>query len=393
MTPSNILLNARRIVVKVGSSLVTNEGRGLDEAAIGEWARQIAALVHGEAGPRREVIMVSSGAVAEGMKRLGWHSRPREVHELQAAASVGQMGLVQMYESKLRTHAVPSAQVLLTHADLADRERYLNARSTLQTLLRLGVVPVINENDTVVNDEIKFGDNDTLGALVANLVDADALIILTDQRGLYSADPRSNPQARFIHEAQAGDPALERMAGGAGSSIGRGGMLTKILAARRAAGSGASTVIAWGREADVLLRLTRGEAIGTLLVAPTQKSQARKRWMLDHLQLRGAVTVDEGAVGKLCREGKSLLPIGMTAAEGDFSRGDVIAVRDAQGREIARGLANYSAAEARLLCRHASHDIAALLGYCAEPEFIHRDNMVVTAPAATVATAAGPQPR
>ncbi len=374
---SRVLQDARRIVVKVGSSLVTNEGRGLDEAAIEEWSRQLAALVHGDDGVRREVIMVSSGAVAEGMKRLGWATRPKEIHELQAAAAVGQMGLVQMYETKLRDFKVGSAQVLLTHADLADRERYLNARSTLLTLLRHGVVPVINENDTVVNDEIKFGDNDTLGALVANLVDADAYVILTDQKGLYTADPRRNPDAQFVHEAQAGNPELEAMAGGAGSSIGKGGMLTKILAAKRAAGSGTSTVIAWGREPDVLLRLTRGEAIGTLLVAPTHKNQARKQWMMDHLQLHGSVIIDAGAVRKLQSEGKSLLPVGMVAVEGEFSRGDVIAVRDAQGKEVARGLANYSSAEARLLCKHASSEVEQLLGYRGEPEMVHRDNMVV----------------
>ena len=375
---SGVLREARRIVVKVGSSLVTNEGRGLDEGAIGEWSRQLAALVRGDGGIRREIIMVSSGAVAEGMKRLGWTVRPREIHELQAAAAVGQMGLAQMYETKLRENGVGSAQVLLTHADLADRERYLNARSTLLTLLTLGVVPVINENDTVVNDEIKFGDNDTLGALVANLVDADALIILTDQKGLYTADPRRDPAAQFVHEARAGDLALEAMAGGAGSSIGRGGMLTKILAAKRAAGSGASTAIAWGREPDVLLRLSQGEAIGTLLIAQTGKTQARKQWMADHLQLRGAVTVDAGAVQKLQTEGKSLLPIGMTAVEGDFSRGDVIAVRDPSGAEIARGLANYASAEARLLCRKPSSEFERLLGYTAEAEMVHRDNLVLT---------------
>ena len=375
---SGVLCDARRIVIKVGSSLVTNEGRGLDEGAIGEWSRQLAALVRGDGGIRREVIMVSSGAVAEGMKRLGWTVRPREIHELQAAAAVGQMGLAQMYETKLRENGVGSAQVLLTHADLADRERYLNARSTLLTLLTLGVVPVINENDTVVNDEIKFGDNDTLGALVANLVDADALIILTDQKGLYTADPRRDPAAQFVHEARAGDLALEAMAGGAGSSIGRGGMLTKILAAKRAAGSGASTAIAWGREPDVLLRLSQGEAIGTLLVAQTGKTQARKQWMADHLQLRGAVTVDAGAAQKLQTEGKSLLPIGMTAVEGDFSRGDVIAVRDPSGTEIARGLANYASAEARLLCRKPSSEFERLLGYTAEAEMVHRDNLVLT---------------
>jgi glutamate 5-kinase len=370
----DLLRGARRIVVKVGSSLVTNEGRGLDESAIGEWCRQLALL----ASDGREVIMVSSGAIAEGMKRLGWTTRPQEINELQAAAAVGQMGLAQMYETKLRENGLGSAQVLLTHADLADRERYLNARSTLLTLLSLRVLPVINENDTVVNDEIKFGDNDTLGALVANLVEADVLVILTDQKGLYTADPRRDPAAEFVHVAKAGDAALEAMAGGAGSSIGKGGMITKILAAKRAARSGASTVIAWGREPDALLRLVRGEAIGTLLVAPTQKSQARKRWMADHLQLRGAVLVDDGAVAKLVGEGKSLLPIGMTAVEGEFSRGDVIAVRDAAGAEIARGLANYASAEARLLCRRPSGEIERLLGYMAEPEMIHRTNLVVT---------------
>ena len=374
---SNVLRDARRIVVKVGSSLVTNEGRGLDEMAIGEWSRQLAALVRAEDAQHREVIMVSSGAVAEGMKRLGWSTRPRQIHELQAAAAVGQMGLAQMYETKLREQGMGSAQVLLTHADLADRERYLNARSTLLTLLELGVVPVINENDTVVNDEIKFGDNDTLAALVANLVEADALVILTDQKGLYTADPRRDPAAQFVHEARAGDVALEAMAGGVGSSIGSGGMITKIIAAKRAAGSGASTVIAWGREPDVLLRLAQGESIGTLLVAQTAKTQARKQWMVDHLKLRGAVVVDAGAAAKLRSEGKSLLPIGMTAVEGDFSRGDVIAVREAAGSEIARGLANYASAEARLLCRKPSAEFQNLLGYMAEPEMVHRDNLVL----------------
>ena len=372
---SHLLKDAKRIVVKVGSSLVTNEGRGLDEQAIGEWCRQIAALMG--AADKREIIMVSSGAIAEGMKRLGWATRPHEVHELQAAAAVGQMGLVQMYESKLRQHGLGSAQVLLTHADLADRERYLNARSTLNTLLLHHVLPVINENDTVVNDEIKFGDNDTLGALVANLVEADALVILTDQQGLFTADPRKDKTATLVQQAQAGDPALEAMAGGAGSSIGRGGMLTKILAAKRAAGSGASTVIAWGREPDALLRLCAGESIGTLLVAPTQKQQARKQWMADHLQLRGSILIDEGAVNKLTREGKSLLPIGMHSVKGEFSRGDVIAICDLQGVELARGLANYASAECRLLCKKPSSEIEKLLGYVAEPEMVHRDNLVL----------------
>jgi len=370
---AEVLRHARRIVVKVGSSLVTNEGRGVDAQAIGNWCRQLAAL----AAQGRELVMVSSGAIAEGMLRLGWSTRPKELHEQQAAAAVGQMGLVQMYETKLREHGLRSAQVLLTHADLADRERYLNARSTLLTLLGLQVIPVINENDTVVNEEIKFGDNDTLGALVANLVEADALVILTDQRGLYSADPRKDPQARFIDEAEAGDPALELMAGGAGSSIGRGGMITKVLAAKRAAGSGASTVIAWGREPDVLLRLAAGERIGSALVAGTPKLAARKQWMVDHLQLRGAVVVDDGALQKLRDEGKSLLPIGVVEVQGDFQRGDVIAVRGRSGRELARGLANYSSTETRLIARKPSTQIEAALGYVNEPELIHRTNLVL----------------
>lgn len=370
---SDVLKNARRIVVKVGSSLVTNEGRGVDAEAIGNWCRQLAALSQ----DGREVVMVSSGAIAEGMKRLGWSARPTELHELQAAAAVGQMGLVQMYETKLREHGMGSAQVLLTHADLADRERYLNARSTLLTLLAMRVVPVINENDTVVTDEIKFGDNDTLGALVANLVEADALVILTDQQGLYSADPRRDVNARFIDTATAGDPELERMAGGAGSSLGRGGMITKVLAAKRAARSGASTVIAWGREPDALVRLVAGEAIGTLFMASTAKLAARKQWMADHLQLRGSVIVDEGAVAKLRSEGRSLLPIGVVEVQGEFQRGDVIAVRASDGRELARGLTNYASAEARLIARKPSSEIAAQLGYTNEPELIHRDNLVL----------------
>ena len=370
----SVLQKARRIVVKVGSSLVTNEGRGLDAQAIGDWCAQLAALVK----DGREVIMVSSGAIAEGMKRLNWSVRPKAIHELQAAAAVGQMGLVQVYETSLRENGIGSAQVLLTHADLADRERYLNARSTLLALLQLGVVPVINENDTVVNDEIKFGDNDTLGALVANLVDADALVILTDQKGLFTADPRKDPSAAFVHVGRAGDPALEAMAGGAGSNIGRGGMLTKILAAKRAAGSGASTVIAWGRHPQVLIRLAQGEAIGTLLVAETAKNQARKQWMVDHLQLRGAVLVDAGAALKVSGEGKSLLPIGMTSVQGDFSRGDVIAIKGPDELEIARGLANYASTEARLICRKSSVEFERLLGYTGEPEMVHRTNLVLS---------------
>ncbi|HUP10299.1 MAG TPA: glutamate 5-kinase [Caldimonas sp.] len=369
-----LLRAARRIVVKVGSSLVTNEGRGVDPVAVGNWCRQLASL----AREGRELVIVSSGAIAEGMKRLGWRVRPQGIHELQAAAAVGQMGLAQIYESQLSSHGLRSAQVLLTHADLADRERYLNARSTLLTLLAHQVVPVINENDTVVNDEIKFGDNDTLGALVANLLDADALVILTDQRGLYSSDPRTDPEARLIVRAEAGSPELEAMAGGAGSSIGKGGMLTKVLAAKRAARSGAGTVIAWGREPDVLIRLAAGESIGTQLEATTPKRQARKQWISDHLQLRGSVVVDSGAAAKVRAEGKSLLPIGVIEVLGEFHRGDVIAVRAPSGLEIARGLANYSSSEARLIARKPSTEFQRLLGFTGEPELIHRDNLVLS---------------
>ncbi|RKP51175.1 glutamate 5-kinase [Trinickia fusca] len=369
----SVIADSKRLVVKVGSSLVTNDGRGLDQAAIGRWAAQIAQLrAHG-----KEVVLVSSGAIAEGMQRLGWAKRPREIDELQAAAAVGQMGLAQVYESSFAEHGIRTAQILLTHADLADRERYLNARSTLLTLLRLGVVPIINENDTVVTDEIKFGDNDTLGALVANLIEGDALIILTDQQGLYTADPRKDPAAELVREANAGAPELEAMAGGAGSAIGRGGMLTKILAAKRAAGSGADTVIASGREPHVLTRLAEGEAIGTQLVARTARLAARKQWMADHLQVRGHVVIDDGAVEKLTSGGKSLLPIGVVDVHGTFARGEVIACMNAAGREVARGLTNYSSAEVKLIARHASADIEGILGYMLEPELIHRDNLVL----------------
>lgn len=369
----SIIRQSQRVIVKVGSSLVTNEGRGLDHAAIAKWADQIAQLRR----LGKEVVLVSSGAVAEGMLRLGFERRPVAIHELQACAAVGQMGLAQIYETSFRAHDLRTAQVLLTHADLADRERYLNARSTLFTLLEYGVVPVINENDTVVTDEIKFGDNDTLGALVANLIEADALIILTDQRGLYTSDPRKNPEATFVHEAKAGDPALEAMAGGAGSGIGSGGMLTKILAARRAASSGAHTVIAWGREDNVLVRLASGEAIGTQLTAQTARLTARKQWMADHLKTAGQVTLDTGAVQKLVEEGKSLLPIGVTAVGGDFGRGDVITCVNAAGMPIARGMSNYASTEVRRIMRRPSSEIASILGYVEEVELIHRDNLVL----------------
>ncbi len=370
---NSLIQQTRRLVIKVGSTLVTNEGRGLDSNAIARWADQIAQLRR--AG--KEVVLVSSGAIAEGMQRLGFEKRPTGIHELQACAAVGQMGLAQIYETSFRAHDIRTAQVLLTHADLADRERYLNARSTLFALLQLGVVPIINENDTVVTDEIKFGDNDTLGALVTNLIEGDALIILTDQRGLYTADPRKVPDAQFVHEAKAGDPALEAMAGGAGSGIGSGGMLTKILAAKRASTSGAHTIIAWGREENVLTRLAAGEAIGTQLVAQTALLTARKQWMADHLKTAGRVVLDDGAVKKLVGEGKSLLPIGVTEVDGEFGRGDVITCLDGSGKAVARGISNYSSSEARRIVRHPSSEIAQILGYDDGPELIHRDNLVL----------------
>jgi len=365
--------DAKSLVVKVGSALVTDHGRGLDAAAIGRWTTQIAELVRAGRG----IVLVSSGAIAEGMQRLGWARRPQSMHELQAAAAVGQMGLVQCYESCFRSHGLRTAQVLLTHADLADRQRYLNARSTLRTLLSLQVIPVINENDTVVTDEIKFGDNDTLGALVTNLVEAEVLIILTDQAGLYDADPRRHPGARLVEEADAGDPRLDAMAGGSGSEIAKGGMLTKVQAARRAARSGAHTVIASGREPDVLLRLARGERLGTLLRARTVPLAARKQWLADHLTVAARLSLDAGAVKALVREGKSLLPIGVTDVLGDFQRGEVVACVDPQGHEVARGLVNYSAEETRRILRRPSAEIESVLGYVDEPELIHRDNLVL----------------
>lgn len=364
--------HAKRLVVKVGSSLVTNEGKGIDVTAVEQWASQIARL-HAQ---DRQIVLVSSGAIAEGMARLGWPRRPNAMHELQAAAAVGQMGLVQAYEVAFARHGIRTAQILLTHEDLADRRRYLNARSTLYTLLGLGVVPIVNENDTVVTDEIRLGDNDTLGALVTNLIEAEALVILTDQAGLYSADPRKHPDAEFISLAQAGDPALEAMAGGSGSSIGTGGMLTKVLAAKRAANSGGHTVIASGRESNVLLRLSEGESIGTELRAILPIRSARQRWLANHLRLRGRITLDPGAVRALTQGHKSLLAIGVTEVEGDFERGDVVACVDQHGVECGRGLINYSSSDTRRILRQPSSRIADILGSMSDPELMHRDNMV-----------------
>ncbi|HKE39014.1 MAG TPA: glutamate 5-kinase [Casimicrobiaceae bacterium] len=370
---TSLVASARRLVVKVGSSLVTNDGRGIDHASVARWAEQIAALRR--AG--KEIVLVSSGAIAEGMQRLGWKARPAAIHELQAAAAVGQMGLVQAYEAAFSRFGLHTAQVLLTHDDLADRRRYLNARSTLFTLIALGVIPVINENDTVTTDEIRLGDNDTLGALVTNLVEADVLVLLTDQPGLYTGDPRRDPTATLLASGRAGDPALEAMAGGIGSPLARGGMLTKVLAAKRAARSGASTVIADGREESVLTRLAAGEALGTQLAAETMTLAARKQWLADHLRTAGTLVLDAGAARALTRDGKSLLPIGVVACDGTFERGEVVACLDAQGKEIARGLINYTAAETRRILRKPSSEIESILGYVDEPELIHRNNLVI----------------
>ena len=368
-----VIAAARRFVVKIGSSLLTNQGAGLDPAALSRWAEQIAQL----RAMKREVVLVSSGAIAAGMQRLGWEKRPRALHELQAAAAIGQMGLIQAYESRFREHGLMTSQILLTHEDLADRKRYLNARSTVRTLLGLGVIPIINENDTVAIDEIRFGDNDTLAALVTNLIEADALVILTDQAGLYDADPRKNPAAALIPEARASDPGLEAMSGGVGSAYSRGGMLTKVLAARRAARSGAHTIIASGEVEGVLVRLAGGERVGTLLVADRPTLAARKQWLADHLQVRGTLTLDAGAVRAIGMQGKSLLPIGVIAAVGDFERGEVVSCIDEAQREVARGLVNYNAAETRRIVRAPSGEIEARLGYVDEPELIHRDNLVL----------------
>lgn len=368
----NDIAQCRRLVVKVGSALVTNNGTGLSNEFIAECARQIAQL-H-KSG--RQVLLVSSGAIAAGMQRLGWTKRPHAIHELQAAAAVGQMGLAQAYESVFAKHGLTCAQILLTHDDLADRRRYLNARSTLNTLIELDVVPIINENDTVVTEEIRFGDNDTLGALVANLVEAEALIILTDQRGLFTADPRLDPNATLVSEGDAEDRLYESMAGGAGSGISKGGMITKVKAAQRAARSGAHTLIVSGREPDALVRAANGERIGTCLRAHQTPLAARKQWLADHLRVAGSVVLDNGAVEAL-RRGKSLLPIGVRQVLGEFDRGTVIACLDENGREIARGLTNYPSNDVRRIAGRPSAEIETLLGYMDESELIHRDNLVL----------------
>ncbi|XXQ69098.1 glutamate 5-kinase [Neisseriaceae bacterium B1] len=367
------LANTKLLVVKVGSSLVTAEGQGIDQTALNHWAQQIATAKAQDC----DVILVSSGAIAEGVKRLGWQKRPTAVNELQAAAAVGQMGIAQAYERAFAPHGIHTAQILLTHDDLSHRTRYLNARSTLQTLLAKNIVPIINENDTVTTDEIKLGDNDTLGALVTNLVDADALLILTDQRGLYDSDPRKNPQAQFIHQISAAHPELENMAGGAGTGVGTGGMYTKVLAAKRAALSGAATVVASGREPNIINRLLQGESIGTLFTSEFSRVNARKQWLLGHIQLSGSVIVDSGAERALLEKHSSLLPVGCVAVNGYFQRGELIAVLNEEHKEIARGLSNYSSSETQRILRAHADEIAQKLGYANEDELIHRDNLAL----------------
>jgi len=372
MTLRQELRGARRWVIKIGSALLTNDGRGLNTAGIERWVEQMVEL------RRRgiELVLVSSGAIAEGMTRLGWKTRPSAVHELQAAAAVGQMGLVRAYESQFQRYGLHTAQILLGHDDIAARDRYLNARGTLKTLVELGVIPVINENDTVVTDEIRFGDNDTLGALVASLIDADLLVILTDQEGLFERDPRQDPAAPLVSRGLAGDPRLEAMAGGSGA-LGRGGMLTKVRAARLAAHAGADTVIASGRQDHVLVRLADGEALGTLLVADQQPLAARKQWLAGMMQVTGRLVIDDGAVRVLRESGRSLLPVGVVAVTGRFRRGDLVSCVDGQGREVARGLVNYALDDAARIIGHSSDRVAALLGYQGEEELIHRDNLLV----------------
>lgn len=368
------LVDAKRWVIKIGSTLLTNEGEGLDLILIHSLTAQIAALKKQGA----EVVLVSSGSIAEGMARLKWPSKPTSVHDLQAAAAVGQMGLIQAYESGFKKHDLGTAQILLTHEDLANRKRYLNARSTLRTLLKLGIVPVVNENDTVTTAEIRFGDNDTLAALVANLVEADVLVLLTDQLGLYDRDPRQHTDATLLERADAADPAIKALAGPSGSSIGSGGMLTKVQAAEQAAQAGTTTIIAAGKENDILIRLKAGEALGTMLTSQQQVKIARKQWLAGQLRVGGRLYLDQGACAQIQSKGSSLLAVGVTQVEGDFQRGELVACVSPSGQEVARGLVNYSSEQAGRLRGVSSEKIGDILGYSQEPELIHRDNMVVT---------------
>lgn len=364
---------ARRWVVKIGSALITGDGKGLDREALRNWVDQLADLLD----EGHEIVLVSSGAVAEGMSRMGWKTRPSALHELQAAAAIGQMGLVQAWESCFKRRGRHTAQVLLTHEDLSNRRRYLNARGTLRTLVSRGVVPVVNENDTVANEELRFGDNDSLAALVANLVEADLMVLLTDQAGLFDADPRNNAGAKLVSVAHAGAAELDSMAGASGGDLGQGGMYTKVRAARLAARSGTATVIAGGREPAVLRRLAAGEPLGTLLRAAQEPEAARKRWLAGHLQVNGRLVLDDGAVKVLQQSGSSLLAVGVKTVEGRFRRGELVSCVDGSGHEVARGLVNYAADEARRIIGHPSSAIKGILGYVDEEELIHRDNLVL----------------
>ncbi len=374
METRDSLIASRRWVVKIGSALLTRDGQGLDRAILVTWVEQMAERWRSGC----EIVVVSSGAVAEGMARMGWRRRPRTLHELQAAAAIGQMGLVRAYEDCFQARGIHTAQVLLTRDDLANRSRYLNARSTLRTLLRLKVIPIINENDTVATEELRFGDNDTLAALVANLIEADLLILLTDQDGLFDQDPRQNPNARLIHQTYVSDPLLDQVAGGSGSGLGSGGMITKVRAARLAARSGTPTLIAPGRGEWVLERIGAGEPVGTLLIPAEEPQTARKRWLAGHLQARGRLVLDQGAVYALREQGKSLLAVGVKSVQGRFDRGEVVICLDEAGNEIARGLVNYSAEETQRICGKPSSAFESILGYLDDEELIHRDNLVLT---------------
>lgn len=367
------LVDTKRWVIKIGSALLTRIGDGLDRDRVIWLSGEIAKLRH----QGKEVVLVTSGSVAAGMQELGWHKRPHALHLLQSAASIGQMGLIQAYAAACKQHGIQTAQVLLTHADLSDRSRYLNARSTLNSLLELGALPVVNENDTIATEEIRFGDNDTLAAMTANLVEADVLVILTDQAGLFDEDPRQNPKAQLITSSAANNTDLDRMAGESKGELGRGGMATKLLAARRAARSGATTVILSGQDENNLQKLAQGEMIGTLLWADNEPMTARQQWLVGHLKPKGSITLDDGAVNVVKRQGKSILSVGVKQVQGQFTRGELVTCHDMAGQEIARGLVNYNADEAKKIMGHASSDIETILGYVDEPELIHRDNLVV----------------
>lgn len=371
----DIAKEAKRWVIKIGSALLTNDGAGLDRKAIDSWVEQIAALL----AEGKEVVLVSSGAIAEGVVRLDWKTRPDSIHELQAAAAVGQMGLIQAYESSFMRFDHHTAQILLDHDDMASRQRYLNARGVLQTLMGLGVVPIVNENDTVVTDEIRFGDNDSLAALVANLIDADMLVILTDKDGLFDANPDSNPDAKLISQAMATDSSLDALAGGSSGTLGRGGMVTKLQAARLAARSGCNTLIVGGRNPNILHQVAAGETIGTLLSATQKPLAARKQWLAGQLQVKGKLILDAGAVKVLTQQGRSLLAVGVSGVGGTFTRGELVSCVDSNGVEVARGLVNYNSDEAGRIKGQSTESISEILGYREDDELIHRDNLVVSA--------------